>query len=316
MAAAGAAYGRANNERESGFHVMTRTYDQCEFLELDRPRDGILRVTLNRPEKRNAMSNELRRELFAVLEQADADEDVRVMILRGAGTCFSSGYDLTQGSVEGGGERPKRPTPYYTARGIGYWARHVVDGCFRLWDLATPLIAQVHGYCLAGGTELAASCDLVYVADDAQIGYPPIRLMSPPDNQVFPWLMGMRAAMEMMLTGDSISGRQAAESGFANRSFPVGELESAVLDIAERVAKVPANLQQMNKRALHRQMEAMGIRNGLRAGTEVQAQAWYTPEVIAYVGELRKGITSALDRRDGRFGDYRTAGRSRSEGES
>src|SRR3546814_2812465 len=73
---------------------------------------------------------------------------------------------------------------YYTAPGIGYWGRHVVEGCFRMWDLAKPLIAQVHGYCLAGGSELASACDLVYVADDAEIGYPPIRLMSPPDNQV------------------------------------------------------------------------------------------------------------------------------------
>ncbi|HEY0940007.1 MAG TPA: enoyl-CoA hydratase-related protein [Steroidobacter sp.] len=286
---------------------MTESYGPCEFLQLDRPRDAILRVTLNRPHKRNAMSNELRRELFAVLEQADVDDDIRVIVLRGAGRCFSSGYDLTQGSVQDSGERR---TPYYTAPGIGYWARHVVEGCFRLWDLAKPLIAQVHGYCLAGGSELAASCDLVYVADDAEIGYPPIRLMSPPDNQVFPWLLGMRRAMEMMLTGDSISGTQAAEWGFANRSFPPDELESAVLDIAERVARVPPPLQQMNKRALHRQMEAMGIRTGIRAGTEVQAQAWFTPEVIAYVAELRKSITGALDQRDGRFGDYRTAGRS------
>ncbi len=286
---------------------MTKTYAPCEFLELDRPGDAMLRITLNRPEKRNALSGELRRELFTVLEQADSDDEIRVIILRGAGKCFSSGYDLSQGSVTGYGERP---TPFYTARGIGYWARHVVEGCFRMWDLSKPLIAQVHGYCLAGGSELAAACDLVYVADDAEIGYPPIRLMSPPDNQVFPWLMGMRQAMEMMLTGDSISGKQAAEWGFANRSFPLDALEGAVLDIAGRVAKVPAPLQQMNKRAVHRQMEAMGIRNGVRAGTEVQAQAWFTPEVIAYVGELRKGITSALDKRDGKFGDYRTTGRS------
>lgn len=291
------------------FQETTKPYGPCEFLELDRPRDAILRVTLNRPEKRNAMSSELRCELFDVLEKADVDDDIRVIILRGAGKCFSSGYDLTQGAAGGGGTRPTRPTPYYTAPGIGFWARHVVEGCFRLWDLAKPLIAQVHGYCLAGGTELAASCDLVYVADDAEIGYPPVRLMSPPDNQVFPWLMGMRRAMEMMLTGDSISGKQAAEWGFANRSFPVERLEEAVLDIAERVAKVPTPLQQMNKRALHRQMEAMGIRNGIRAGTEVQAQAWFTPDVIAYVGELRKSITGALDQRDGQFGDYRTAGR-------
>ncbi|MFD0849023.1 enoyl-CoA hydratase-related protein [Sphingosinicella xenopeptidilytica] len=285
---------------------MSNNYDGFEYLEVDRPREAILRVTLNRPQKRNAMSNGLRRELFSVLEQADTDDTVRVIILRGAGKCFSSGYDLSEGSVEGSGDRP---VPYYTASGIGYWSRHVVEGCFRMWDLAKPLIAQVHGYCLAGGSELASACDLVYVADDAEIGYPPIRLMSPPDNQVFPWLMGMRQAAEMMLTGDSISGKRAAEFGFANRSFPIDKLEAAVLDIAERVAKVPAPLQQMNKRALHRQMEAMGIRAGLRAGTEIQAQAWFTPEVIAYVAELRKSVTGALDQRDGQYGDYRTTDR-------
>src|SRR3954447_18362866 len=90
---------QGHGDNEGGLHYMTTTYETCEFLELDRPRDGVLRVTLNRPEKRNAMSNELRRELFGVLERADADEDVRVIILRGAGKCFSSGYDLTQGAV-------------------------------------------------------------------------------------------------------------------------------------------------------------------------------------------------------------------------
>ena len=285
---------------------MTDGYEGLETLKIDRPRDAVLRITLDRPDKRNAMNTALRRELFAVLEHADLDETVRVIVLRGAGKCFSSGYDLSEGSLEGSGARP---TPYHTAPGIGYWARHVVEGCFRMWDLATPLIAQIHGYCLAGGSELAAACDLVYVADDAEIGYPPVRLMSPPDNQVFPWLMGMRHAAEMMLTGDSISGKQAAETGFANRSFPLESLEAAVLQIAERVAKVPAPLQQMNKRALHRQMEVMGIRAGLRAGTEIQAQAWFTPEVIAYVAELRKSITGALDQRDGQYGDYRTTAR-------
>ena len=95
----------------------------------------------------------------------------------------------------------------------GFWPRHVIDGAFKIWDLSTPVIAEVHGYCLAGGTELAASCDLVYVAHDAEIGYPVVRSMSPPDNQFFPWLMGMRNAMEMMLTGESISGEEAASQG-------------------------------------------------------------------------------------------------------
>src|SRR3546814_13030440 len=145
-----------------------------------------------------------------------------------------------------------------------------------MWDLAKPLIAQVHGYCLAGGSELASACDLVYVADDAEIGYPPIRLMSPPDNQVFPWLMGMRRAAEMMLTGDSSTGKQGAEFGFANGAFPIDKLEAAVLDIAEREEKDPAPVQQINKSRIPRKREVKGHWDGLRAGTESHERAWIT----------------------------------------
>jgi enoyl-CoA hydratase/carnithine racemase len=216
---------------DSGNDEMTSD-TQYEFILTDRPMDSVLRITLNRPQKRNALNNELRGELFDALERADNDDTVRVMVLRGAGSCFSSGYDLTA-----------------------------------------------------------------------------VRLMSPPDNQCYPWLMGMKRAMELMLTGDSITGTQAAEWGFANRAFPIAELEAGVLAMAERVAKVPAALLQLNKRAVHRQMEAMGMRNGLRAGTEVQALASLVPEVQAYIASLRQNITSALNQRDGQFGDYRTQAR-------
>ena len=168
------------------------------------------------------------------------------------------------------------------------------------------MIAQVHGYCLAGGTELATSCDLVYVAEDAQIGYPVVRSMSPPDNQFFPHLMGLRPAMEMMLTGDAISGTDAVQYGFANRAFPIDQLEQEVLKVAERVAKVPADIQQMNKRAVHRQMELVGVRAAIRSGTEIQALAFHTESTRAHFKELAAGLTDALSKRDGDFGDYRT----------
>ena len=140
-------------------------------------------------------------------------------------------------------------------------------------DLAKPVIAQVHGYCLAGGSELATACDLVYVGESARIGYPVVRAISPPDNQFFPWIVGMRRAMEMMLTGDAITGRQAVEYGFANRVFADDVLAAEVEVIAERIARIPPELQQFNKRAVHRQMDAMGMRAALRAGTEMQALA-------------------------------------------
>jgi enoyl-CoA hydratase len=267
------------------------------ILLTDDPAPHVRRLTLNRPAKRNALSNALRGEIFAALEAADRDPEVRVMILRGAGTCFSSGYDLSSlGEL-----------PYYTAGGQGQWARHVVEGCFRMWDLAKPVIAQVHGWCLAGGSELAVACDLVYVAEDAQIGYPAVRTMSPPDNQYHAWIVGMRAAMELMLTGDAFDGLEAVRLGFANRAFKAEDLEAEVLAMAARIAKVDPELAQLNKRLVHRQMEAMGMRAGLRAGTDLHALGWHTPASRAYMAELRQGVTQALQSRDSVFNDYRAA---------
>lgn len=273
---------------------------EYEFIVVDDPIDRVRRVTLNRPQKRNALSNALRSELFAALEAADRDDGVSVTIVRGAGPCFSAGYDLASDTSQG--------QPFYTAPGLGAWPRHVVEGCFRIWDLAKPVIAQVHGHCLAGGSELAAACDLVYVADDALIGYPAVRSISPPDNQFYPWLVGMRAAMELMLTGDTMSGAEAAARGFANRSFPADVLEARVLEMAVRVAKIPSDLQQINKRAVHRQMEAMGMRAGIRAGTEMQALAIWTETTRGWLAQLRgQGLNAALTSRDQTFGDGRTA---------
>ncbi len=265
---------------------------------IDTPSPRVRRLTLNRPEKRNALSNALRAELFAALEAADRDDTVRVIVLRGAGSCFSAGYDLSQ-------EGRSQKLPFHTARGAGQWARHVVEGCFRIWDLAKPVIAQVHGWCLAGGSELAAACDLVYVAEDTQIGYPPVRMMSPPDNQFHAWFCGLRPAMEMMLTGDAVNATEAVRIGLVNRVFPNERLESEVLSIAERIAKIPTDVQQMNKRSVHRAMEIMGLRAAIRAGTEIQALALTTESSRATFAAFGSGVTQGLDARDKQFGDYR-----------
>jgi enoyl-CoA hydratase len=259
-----------------------------EFLLVDEPAPGVRRVTLNRPDKRNAIHNGLRGELFRALESHDAAPEVRVSIVRGAGVCFSSGYDLKSDLASG--------QPYYTAGGDGAWSRHVTQGWTGIWDLAKPVIAQVHGYAMAGGSELAAACDLVYVAEDAKIGYPVVRLISPPDMQFHPWLVGMRHAMELMLTGDSIDGIEAARIGFANRAFPAAELDARVLEIAERVAKVPSDLQQLNKRSVHRAMEIMGVRTALRAGAELQGLATHQQSVRAVIANAAAAMKGAFDK--------------------
>jgi enoyl-CoA hydratase/carnithine racemase len=258
------------------------------LLLADDPRPGVRRFTLNRPEKRNALSNALRGELFRALEEADRDAAVRVSIVRGAGPCFSSGYDLASDLAA--------DQPYPTAGGDGAWSRHVSEGWFKIWDLAKPVIAQVHGYAMAGGSELAAACDLVYVAEDAKIGYPVVRMVSPPDMQFHPWLVGMRRAMELMLTGDSISGSEAAAMGLANRAYPAAELDERVLEVAERVAKIPADLQQLNKRSVHRAMDVMGIRAAIRAGSELQALATHQPSVKKLLENLAASMKQAFDK--------------------
>ena len=269
-----------------------------EYILVDDPRPQVRRITLNRPKKRNALSNPLRGELFHALYEADASKDVHVTILRGAGKCFSSGYDLSSDQT---GE-----LPFESAMGDGFWPRHVVDGAFRIWDLAKPVIAQVHGYCLAGGSELMASCDLAYVGESAQIGYPPVRMMSPPDNQFHPWMAGMRNAMELMLTGDGVDGHEAVRMGLENRCYPDDELEDRVLEKAERISKIPPDLQQLNKRSVHRAMEIMGMRAAIRSGTEIQAMGFHQKSARAYLRKLSEGVSQALSERDKPFGDFRT----------
>jgi enoyl-CoA hydratase/carnithine racemase len=239
-----------------------------DLILVDEPAEHVRRITLNRPDKRNAISTPLRVALLEQLRAHDMDDDVRVTIIRGSGACFSAGYDLGSSLMDG--------SPFYSAPGPGQWARQANDTWFSIWDLAKPVIAQVHGYAIAGGTELASACDLVYVADDALISYPIVRVASPPDWQYHTPLLGLRHAMELILTGDAIDGVEAARVGFANRSYPGDRLEAEVLKVAVRVAGVPSDLQQINKRSAHRAFDVWGARAAIRAGTEFQALAGQT----------------------------------------
>ena len=263
-----------------------------ETIVVDTPAEHVQRITLNRPEKRNAISTPMRNELLDALRAHDHDPEARVTVIRGAGVCFSAGYDLAGGSL-------MDDAPFYSAPGDGEWARQCNDTWFSIWDLAKPVISQIHGYAIAGATELASACDLVYVADDAQISYPVVRIMSPPDWQYHTVLLGLRRAMELILTGDPISGVEAAAIGFANRSFPADDLDRAVVNVASRVAGVPSDLAQINKRSVHRAFDVWGARAAIRAGTELQALAGHTRTSA----ENRQGL---LDRMKGVAGTGET----------
>jgi enoyl-CoA hydratase len=270
-----------------------------DVILVDEPAPRVRRITMNRPEKRNSLIHPLRGAILETLREHDADPAVSVTIIRGAGTSFSAGYDL-------GGGNEGYDLPYYTPGGEGAWPRHVTEGWMSIWDLAKPVIAQIHGYCLAGASELATGCDLVYMAEDAQMGYPAVRF-GVPDMHFHPWFLGMRKAMEMMLTGDSVSGIEAARRGWANEAFPAAELDARVLEVAQRIALVPLELLQLNKRVVHRQMDVMGLRAGIRAGTELCALGTHAGSMREFVTAAReKGLTTALQERDAPFGDYRT----------
>ncbi len=257
----------------------------AENLLVDDPRPGVRRLTLNRPEKRNALDNALRTALFEALRASDVDDAVHVTILRGAGPCFSSGYDL------GSDLSADRPT--YTAGGDGSWPRQATEGWLSLWDLAKPVIAQVHGYAMAGGSELAAACDLVYLADDATISHPVLRVAGTPDFAVHPWLVGLRNAMEMVLTGDAVTADEAVRVGYANRAYPADELDDAVLAVAERMAAIPHELLQLNKRWVYRAMDAMGARTAIRSAVDLGSLAQKAPGVQANLADLRNRIRGA-----------------------
>ncbi len=244
------------------------------LISVETPAEGVRYVTLDRPEKKNAISTPMRAELLATLQAHDHDDDVRVSIVRGAGDCFSSGYDLSSSLME--------DPPYHSAPGDGAWTRQASDGWFSIWDLAKPVIAQVHGYAMAGATELASACDLVYVAEDARISYPVVRVASPPDWQYHEPLLGLRHAMEAVLTGDAVDGVEAARIGWANRAYPAASLAEEVLAVAVRVAGVAPDLTQLKKRMVHRQFDTRGGRAAIRAGQEFQALAAHQESVQAF----------------------------------
>jgi enoyl-CoA hydratase len=273
--------------------MATAEYDT---ILVDRPAPYVARITLNRPDKRNAISTPMRADLLHALEAHDLDDDVRVTVIRGGGDCFSAGYDL-------GGELMTDP-PFHTARGDGAWARQASETWFRFWDLAKPVIAQVHGYAIAGATELAQACDLVYVAEDARIGYPVVRVASPPDWQYHMPLLGVRRALEIVLTGDDLTGIETAAIGWANKAFPADALEAEVLDVAERVASVASDLAQINKRMVYRQAEVMGVRAAIRSGAEFQALAGHQPSVEAFkadpLGTMKRLNAADAERRSRR----------------
>src|SRR6185437_4919106 len=257
---------------------------------------GRARITLNRPEKLNALSLQLQEELNRALHEADNDTDVHCVVLKGAGRAFSAGYDLTGGSRRSASEPSATTYRGRTSLEDDIWQMEQSQRLRMLiFDMHKPVIAQVHGYCLAGGTDVALLCDMIIAAEDAVIGFPPVRSMGQPPHHMWTYHVGPQWAKRMLLTGDSISGAEAAEIGLVLQAVPRAQLDEAVEALAD-------------KRTCNLALELMGARTMQRIATEMDGRAHLAPSVTEFNQIAReKGLKPALEWRDSKFGDGRAS---------
>ena len=270
---------------------------------------GRARITLNQPERRNPLSSALLSELVDALWEADDDRAVHCVILRANGPAFCAGYDLAPPKPQRDDDVNRR-----TGRGIdedSWNLEHIQRQLRTLWNMHKPTIAQVAGHCLAGGTDLALYCDLVIVADDANIGFPPLRNMGSPPNHMWLYNCGPQWTKRLLLTGDTISGKDAAKIGFALKSVPPDLLEAEVEGLADRLAHIDTALLAANKRIVNLGLELMGADTLQRLASENDARAHTAPAARQMFKDLAaNGIRETIAERDAPFGD----GRARVEG--
>ena len=262
--------------------------------------NGRARITLNRADKHNAMNPQLLEELEHALWEADDDMDVHCVILRGDGPSFCSGYDLT---ALGGKKRPG----YRTGRSHDddIWLIERNNRQIRaLWDMHKPSIAQVHGNCLAGGTDLAMACDIVIAADDAKIGFPAARAMGALPNNLWVYHCGPQWAKRLQMTGDCISGSDAEKISLVMKAVPADVLEDEVEGLADRFSLIDPDLLAANKRITNLSMELMGAQTLQRLAGENDARAHRSQAVRNYGRSVKEhGLKETLRRRDEPFGD-------------
>jgi enoyl-CoA hydratase len=227
-------------------------------------KEKIFYVTLNRPAKLNALSTELMFELDNALIEAEKNDNVSVVIIRGAGRAFCAGYDLEPSETQ---RQDALENPALDRLILLQNQRH----WWKIWDHTKPVIAQVHGFCLAGGTELAMMCDLVIAAEDVKFGYPPLRDMGSPVTPIWPWIVGARWAKILYFTGDTINGKMAEQIGMINFAVPPDKLDKAVSLVANRIAKIPTDLLTIHKTQVNRAFEVMGIRTAMSSGPDFDA---------------------------------------------
>ena len=264
--------------------------------------DGaVATLTLDRPDRLNAITRELIADLREALERAWDDDEVRAIRLRGAGRAFCAGYDIGWGAesmAEAEAGRPWDPVADYRMMS------RFVDAYMALWRSPKPVIAQVHGFCVGGGTDFALCSDLIVCAEDCRIGYPPARVWGSPTTAMWMYRLGLERSKRLLLTGDALDGRRAVEWGLASEAVPADRLDEAALALARRVAQLPSNQLHMMKLLVNQAFEQMGLPVTQLVGTLLDGAARHTPEGVAFTHRAMEDVRAAVRERDEPFGDY------------
>lgn len=251
--------------------------------------DHVVELRLNRPDKLNAFSDDLRKAFVSALAECENTDDWRVVIVRGEGRAFSVGADI--GS----------PKEEHERMGVEEDRVHILDHdinpFLRVWDSPMPVIAEVHGYCMGIGTILAGCADLAYVADDAVFGWPKLPIGGGMISPFWAWHVGVRRSKEMgFLVGSQLSGAEAAELGFFNRAFPAAEIHERTLAIASRIARIPSDLLRIKKEANNQVFNQLGFRDTVRLGAAWDAVGHMTEAAVQGRERIRRsGLKAAAD---------------------
>jgi enoyl-CoA hydratase len=269
------------------------------FVKQDLEEPGIARLVLNRPERFNAINDDMPREIRQAVEWAEDNDEIHVIIVEGAGKGFCGGYDLTD-YAESEIEHPCQQERYPWDPMVDYRAmKRNTEDFMSLWRCSKPTIAKIHGAAVAGGSDIALCCDLLVMAEDARIGYMPTRVWGCPTTAMWTFRLGAARAKQMMFTGDMITGKQAAEWGLANILAPVEELEEATLKLARRIAGVPRGQLAMHKLVVNQVMLTQGLEQAQMSATIFDGITRHNPEGLWFRRYVQsEGFKAAIEWRD------------------
>jgi enoyl-CoA hydratase len=270
------------------------------FVQLDFD-DAVATLTLNRPDRLNTITRDLISDFQHAFAEAQAADSTRVIRLKGAGRAFCAGYDIDWGAESM--QEAEADAPWDPMADLANMSGFV-DTYMSLWRSPKPVVAQVHGFCVGGGTDFALCSDLIVCAEDCRIGYPPARVWGSPTTAMWTYRLGLERSKRLLLTGDPLDGRTAVDWGLASECHPEADLDEATMSLCRRVAQLPANQLHMMKVLVNQVIEQMGLHTTQLIGTLLDGAARHTPEGTAFSKAALEDVRTAVRDRDAPFGDY------------